>query len=331
MSKNIKFNLICDDQPVRTLEDLQNNFSIEDMLDYYKNQLLHRWLDVHGYAEELKKVKAIVSEKPIEIIKELVKIFDVDKDDKKVEESIYILDYLEERKRKYSIYRKENYKSKNIIKDYATGYRQLVEGILNNFDNAAKIKANIAEMTSNYAWALELNHRDLFYLLKDKSPLAIMCLLMNKRSRDYYFPSPRKGLFGHIIDNLANTLQSFGSIDSLEEDREIKEMMYSEEHESDKEEMYQQICKMIITVEFSTNLGENLIRFSGKTDGYWKDIEPKGKKYMIINMGAGDFVRPAGVCGGDLSREEIFNKFVIVDGIDYKSNSQSNWIVYMEV
>lgn len=30
MAKTIKFNLICDNTPVRTIEDLQNNFSIED-------------------------------------------------------------------------------------------------------------------------------------------------------------------------------------------------------------------------------------------------------------------------------------------------------------
>lgn len=49
MAKTIKFNLICDEKPVRTVEDLQNNFSIEDVLDYYRNGLLTRWLKVRGY------------------------------------------------------------------------------------------------------------------------------------------------------------------------------------------------------------------------------------------------------------------------------------------
>ena len=67
------------------------------------------------------------------------------------------------------------------------------------------------------------------------------------------------------------------------------------------------------------------------TDGYWKDLEPKGKKYMIISMGTGDFVRSAGVQGGDLSSSDIENNFVIVDGIDYKSNSEFRELTYMEV
>ena len=33
MAKTIKFNLICDGKPVRTIEDLQENFSIEDVLN----------------------------------------------------------------------------------------------------------------------------------------------------------------------------------------------------------------------------------------------------------------------------------------------------------
>ena len=44
MAKKIKFNLICDGYSTRTIEDLQNHFSVEDMLKYYKNGLLAKWL-----------------------------------------------------------------------------------------------------------------------------------------------------------------------------------------------------------------------------------------------------------------------------------------------
>ena len=80
MAKTIKFNLICDNKPIRKIEDLQNNFSIEDVLAYYNNKLLHRWLEVRDYKEELDKVRAITVDKPIEIIKELIKIFRVTSD-----------------------------------------------------------------------------------------------------------------------------------------------------------------------------------------------------------------------------------------------------------
>ena len=305
MAKTIKFNLICDNKPVRTIEDLCNNFSVEDVVAYFDNKLLHRWLDVRGYEEELDKVKKITIEKPIEIIKELINIFGVVTDEKKIEESIYMMEYLEERKELCSVYEKENYKAKSIIDDYQTGYRQLVDGILENPNDVAKIKANIAEITNNYEWILKLNHRDLFYILKGKSVLAIMCLLMNEKSRSYYLPIKKSNEDGTVVDDISSN--------------------------SDKEYMFKKICSMITEAEFKSDLGEHLITFSGITDGYWKDLETKDKKYMIINMESGDFVRSAGASGGDLGRADILNKFVILDGIDYKSNSAAHEILYMEV
>ena len=305
MAKTIKFNLICDNKPIRTIEDLQENFSIEDILAYYNNRLLHRWLEVRDYKEELEKIRAITADKPIEIIKELIKIFNVISDEKKIEEGVYLLEYLEERKELCAVYEKENYKTKAIIEDYETGYRQLVDGILQNPHDAALIKANISEMVTNYAWILKLNHRDLFHVLGQQSWLAIMCLLMNEQTRKYYLP--------------------------VEEVNEEGILVYDTELNTDKRYMYEKICSMIKESFFRTELGENLKTFAGETDGYWKDLEPKGKKYMIIHMGMGDFVRSAGLSGGDLSREDILHQFVILDGIDYKSNSPTHRLVYMEV
>lgn len=305
MAKTIKFNLICDEKPVRTIEDLQNNFSIEDILNYYNNRLLHRWLSVRGYDLELEKVCAITSTSPMEIIKELIRIFDVSADEKRVEESIYMLKYLDERKELCAIYERENYKAKSIIDDYEAGYRQLVDGILENPNDVAVIKANIAEIVSNYAWILKLNHRNLFYILLAKSALAIMCLLMNEKSRNYYLPIVVTAEDGTTwIDTEKN---------------------------ADKKAMFDFICQMIKQADFATLLEGNLMTFAGMTDGYWKDLEPKGKRYMIISMENGDYVRSAGHSGGDLSSSDILNKFVIVDGVDYKSNSNTHKLLYMEV
>lgn len=306
MAKTIKFNLLCDETPVRTLEDLQNHFSIEDVLDYYNNHLLHRWLRVRGYESELKAVSAISSEDPLEIIRELIRIFHVSANEDKVEEEVYILRYLDERRALCAAYEQENYRTKQIIEDYAAGYRQLVNGIIDHPYDAALIKANIAEITSNYAWVLDLDHRNLFYQLGEKSALAIMCLLMNEQSRHYYLPIEDGGKDGTEV--------------SLDTDTN-----------RDKKAMYNWICEVIKSRDFASCLRGELLTFSGVTDDYWKDLEPKGKRYMIISMGNGDYVRAAGKRGGDLSSTDIQNKFVILDGVDYKSNSSYRVLRYMEV
>ena len=150
-----------------------------------------------------------------------------------------------------------------------------------------------------------MNHRNLFYVLRAKSALAIMCLLMNEKSRNYYLPVEVVGEDGTT---------------SLDTDKN-----------ADKKAMFLSITQMIKQSDFAASLGENLVSFAGMTDGYWKDLEPKGKKYMIISMGDGDYVRSAGQSGGDLSSADILNTFVIVDGVDYKSNSDTRKLLYMEV
>lgn len=305
MAKTIKFNLICDGNPVRTLEDLQNNFSIQDILECYQNRLLHRWLNVRGYTDELGIVSAITTDKPVEIIKRLIAIFDVERDEKKVEEEIYILEYLDEREERHAIYNKGKSKAQNIINDYVIGYNQLFRGILENPDDVAKIKAYIAEMTQNYSLLVQYNYRTLLLKLLDKNLyLAVMCLLMDDTLREYYLP-----------------------IRTYEEGKPYNTFKYG----NDQEAMYERICEMVHRSEFKEKLGENLHSFAGKTDGYWKDIEPKGKKYMVLSIQNNNFVRAAGEAGGDLGFDDVNDLFVIIDGIDYKSNNATHELLYMEV
>lgn len=305
MAKTIKFNLICDGNPVRTIEDLQNNFSIEDILEYYESKLLHKWLDVRGYHAELEKINSIQTKNMLEIIKALIKIFGVDQDDKKIEESVYILEYLKEKEVLYYTYFNAEQNVQQIVDDYHVGYRQLVDEIINNPKDVAKIKAAISEIARQYGWIFQLSHRALFYILKDYSPLTLMCFLMNDYTREYFLPK-------EIVDENGN-------------------ITYDTAENSDKATMYQLLCKMIVSPDFNDDMEEFLLSFSGKTEDYWKDLEPKGKRYMIISMGQGDYVRAAGALGGDLSKTDVENKFVILDGIDYKSNSAARTLRYMEV
>lgn len=328
MAKTIKFNLICDDKPVRTIEDLQENFSIEDVLKYYQNGLLLRWLEVRGYEAEYKKVSEIREIEALEIVKELIKIFDIEADEKKVEEGVYMLQFLEERKELCEAYKQDSFKAQGIIDDYQSGFKQLIDGIIENPNDVARIKANIAELMSGYKWAMDLNHRQLFWELKELSPLAIMCFLMNDEARKYYLPMPVRK------DNVSDEEEKKVNIAAaafVKKEDDSTAVSYDTENNADKRNMYNAICSMLESSDFVSRLGDNLHIFAGVTDGYWKDLEIKGKKYMIISMESGDYVRSAGLQGGDLASTDIENKFVIVDGIDYKSNSSYRQLLYMEV
>lgn len=306
MAKPIKFNLICDNHPVRTIEDLQNNFVVEDVVDYYQNGLLQRWLKVRGYMEQLERVTSISSDKLIDVVAELINIFQISSDKKEVEKSLHMLGYLEERQALYDTYIQGDRELQVLIDNYRWRYNRLVDGILDNPGDAALIKANLAEIAENYEWILELNHRELFYRLKEYSILAVMCLLMNEKTRWYYLPKK----IARESTDVYETIDDMGP---------------------DKAAMYQEICKIIRTLNLQEQLGENCCVFSGATEGYWKDLEPKGQKYMIISMGQGNFVRSSGERDGDLGNHDITCRFLILDGIDYKSNSNTDKLIYMEV
>lgn len=313
MAKSIKFNLISDNIPIRTIDDLRNNFSIEDVLSYYRNGLLKRWLDVRGYDDELKKIEEIKTDDSIEILEKLIEIFKVETEKEIIKKDLYILKFEEERKILLDEYDKRKMKKNSIIADFCSGYDALVESLVDSADDIAKIKAIITELTNEYLWALNLDYRRLFYEMYEKSYLLVLCALMNEKFRNYYLPNTMK-------------------MEDGTERRDIDSS--SPNYDDDKARMYQKIrkiCDVMYDNKLQEKYGEFIKTFNGETDGYWKDIEPAGKKYMVIMMGNGDYVRSAGDNGGDLNYTDVNYNFKILDGIDYKSNSNSRILYYMEV
>lgn len=312
MAKTIKFNLICDGKPVRTLEDLRNNFSIEDIVKYYNNKLLQCWLNVRGYENALKKVEAIKTNDTLKLVKELISIFGMDSNPVSVEENTYILQYKKENEFLLEEYKKIDFKVSTIVDVYHNGYRELIETILENKNDIAKIKAAVKEIIKKYRSLYELDYRRLFYKLLCNAPLAVFVMIMHESMREKYLP-----------------------IITIDEDKyqvsDVDKDSYT--YDSDKRIMYKKLCQLVSSDEDKLYkiLGDNLKSFASVTDGYWKDVEPKGKKYMILKMEAGNYVRNSGEKDGDLGSSVIKYNFVILDGIDYKSDNSSHELFYMEV
>ena len=295
---------------MRTIEDLQENFSVEDMLGYFESGLLLRWLKVRDYKDEYKEVSEISTKDDLEIAKKLIKIFNVETDEKEIAKDVYVLQFLKERNQKISKYDSNRLEIDEIVKNYTKEYADLVKEIMDNSDDISRIKANITEIVNNYKPVLQLNYRELFWKMADRDYLlVIMCFLMNSVTRKYYLDA------GQPENNEENM------------DTTIKK---------DKEKIYEKICSYFEPSASTKGdivkvLGDNVSVFDGKTDEYWKDLEVKGKKYMILGIGTRDKVRAAGEHNGDLSYEDVNNKFPIVDGIDYMSNSITSKLMYMEV
>ena len=120
MAKTIKFNLICDDEPIRNIEKLQEHFSIEDLLKYHKEGLLARWLDVRGYKDKQEQVAGLDKElDEFSKAAELVKIFGMESDESKIKEAVYNLSYEKHKKNELKQYETLNFQ-KSFHKTYMT-------------------------------------------------------------------------------------------------------------------------------------------------------------------------------------------------------------------
>lgn len=312
MAKTIKFNLICDGNSVRTLEDLRNNFSIEDVLEYYKSGLLLRWLKVRGFEDEYKKVKEIEESDDISIIKKLINIFGMEMQESEIEESIYILQHEYKRRALLDRYRNSSNNLDVTMYKHIDGYNRFVNLIINNKDDMSKIKAALKEIDLHYRDVLEIDYRKLFYMLYSKAPKAIFAMLTIEGFRRIYFSGMQNFTF-------------FDKLLSNSKDVYVKTM------KKDKEEIISYIESELNFDDLKKILGSDLKEFHGKTNQYWKDIEPKGKKFMILKMEYKNNVRASGQSGQELFVGDILGKFIILDGIDYKSNSDTDKLLYMEV
>ncbi len=161
MPKTIKFNLILDGKPVRDIEGLQNNFCIDDMLAVYENGLLERWLKVRGFDDYSKKINKI--KKDDGIIKQLIKIFDIEESEKEIMKGIYSLSFWNERKVEIEEWLKKDNAVKQIVADYHNGYNVLKQQIIKHKFDMPFLKQSAKEICDEY---LEIFKIDLTKIVK---------------------------------------------------------------------------------------------------------------------------------------------------------------------
>lgn len=327
MAKTIKFNLICNDKPVRNINNLQDNFVIDDIIEYYHNGLLQRWLKVRGYEEELQSVESIDSAlSDTDIIKKLVEIFDIEVSESKIDEDIYIWTFRKEREKQYTHFEEIEHRRADVLNEYSKGYNEQCSKIFNESNNASEIKGAIKIIMNDYEWLFELNHRYFFYKLLSKGhKLAILCLLMNEKARKYYLPIKTKD--SNYLDVLDINLPS--------------------QKGKDKKDMFNAINNIITELEKDKNntLGGNILRNEIISEDYWTPICEKECKCMILSMKTDDKIRsiskmdvygykiPKGDSCIDVFCDE--NKFMLLDGIEYQTKSHSmastRGLIYMKV
>jgi len=295
--------------PVRNIEGLQENFCINEVLEIYNDGLLLKWLKVRGFTEYLEKLEEIHDSKSV--IKDLIKIFNVVKSDKEIKEAIYALNFWENRKEVLDeLNRKEN-KVRDVVEDYHNGYEKLKLELIEHKSDMSFIKTAVNEICNNYLELFKLDFFAFFQQYKDEFPLVIYSVLMKEELRDLFLNNEflKKDLTKFVLASQTAFNERFKdfydcSSDSVDEVKAAKDYF----HES-----------------------VGLKTFCGQTDGYWKDLEVKNKQVIVLSIPTKTFVRNLGKPDEELSSDDINGNFLILNGLDYKSNNLTANLVYMEL
>lgn len=280
MIKAIKFNLILDGKPVRNLDELRDNFNIEDILTSYRNGSLKRWLETRGLEEELSKLKNIPDD-DVEAAKALCRIFHAKATDEQIEMAAYPFKFRRRELEQLERYTNLEVQRTRIISDYHEGYTKLLLDIEKRSADYPFIKSAVAEMFSRYLGLYMLSAKD-FYERFIKHPLVILAMLANNNMRPL------------IAFDLSRVWQD-------------------------------------LMQEWPDPPPPHIQSFAGETEGYWKDLKPKGTRCLIITMESGNLIRNSGKSGEEIKADEVNGKFPILDGIDYKSKNSYHQLIFMEV
>lgn len=292
MKKAIKFNLVLDEYPVRTLEGLQEHFSIEDMLKYFRNGLLERWLEVRGYEAELEAVRDIDPDDDNKfIIKNFVGIFDIPINYEDVEKAIAILDYLDEANYLNAEYKKNAFAKKQVIDDYHAGYTALIYHMEEHREDMALLKADAIEMEKEYLGLFVLDYKNLYYRLSRTAPRAVFAMITRSAFRRYW-----------------------------NEESADQSIYYDMKKELLSEGMLRQI------------LGNDLkIAICGSQNDEWIHIEEREIKIMVLRMDENLYIREAGETQERWSCQDINGDFRIFNGLEYQCDGGYCELFYMEV
>lgn len=123
--KQVKFNLYVDQQKIRTIDELKENFNIDDLIEWYEQGVLQKWLSVRNYDEYLTSIEAIKTKDIQAQAKSIIEIFNFSEQQAKgaMDSLKYRLNYAQQGEGKTT-------SSKNEIEKYHTRYDEIKKVLL---------------------------------------------------------------------------------------------------------------------------------------------------------------------------------------------------------
>ncbi|MDO9213541.1 MAG: hypothetical protein Q7U23_06875 [Methylococcales bacterium] len=367
MTKAIKFNLLLDKHPVRDLEDLLAHFNLDDLLTAYHSHTLHRWLEVRGLTEELNQLMAIKSADELDIASALCELFQENISEADIKTAVYPLEFRKQQQQQLEQLASQQFNKNAVIKSYHAGYDKLCAEMEEKADDYPFLKAAVNTLWTDYAKLFSVDFDLFFDAFIQISPLTLFTMLANDNYRqsglfDY---EQKEILFSHIpsyyIEKEGEKFNfkkdTNNNWEKITGQKVIVKSIYNVSGKvkikGDNGNEYvggEAIGKILAGLYFYSYTSSDSVEYaiitpvksthpllppykfySGITEGYWKDLQPKGKKCLILSMEQGNFIRNSGKNGEELNANAINEEFLILNGIDYKSNNPDHALIYMVI
>ena len=281
MAKTIKFNLMCDGYPCRNIEDVQEHFCIEDMLEYYESGLLKRWLEVRGFKDELAEVEAIKATEVLQITEELIRIFEILTDEDKVKEAVSLINYQKKRQAANQVNEERGYQSATVISNYVSGYDSIIKEMMKKSTPSKVVQQHINTLATDYQPLFEKNIYTFFTMSLQDRPLVCLNLLYNDHSRKFLVP--KYSTMDEYRSNNAYDVQSlYQEIDEFKENK--KSIFRSIQPNNFPFMLFNSICYSTQYVNYGDLKGlfEGQIKVVNNKSTEKKVFEKRGTRCLIV-------------------------------------------------
>ena len=337
--KPIKFNLMLSfdeggelrEKQISNLEELRDNFYFDNVYQYFLDGILERWLSVRNCTNELEKLKEIKKDKtPSEDnIQKFIEVFfnSLNKDA-----------YFDLIKAKQSYQRSCAFinNQKNNQKDlkvnalkYMDAYDDIANKILEESKNTAKLQQYVNILIDDYYDVFSrYDSQRLLALFFNENPISLLFFILNSKTRGFFKDKPYVNYLNLISSNLIKLNNAISN--------EIKYGADTITSDVVEAGLQQLLFKYLKPVDPNSKIAVDNTIFSTikicnkDTGSSWDDIEPDSNKQFMILAGPQNNVRPYKAQNQELTAEQISN-FPVIRGIEYRSSSNSDPIIYMEV
>ncbi|UKS57865.1 hypothetical protein [Exiguobacterium acetylicum] len=345
--KQIKFNLFLNGEIIRSIEGLRSNFNLDDLYSLYKKGILQKWLDLQGEKIILDNIIRINSDDIETELEGLLTSFGYDSDTTTIEMSSHIYKRIHQKELTDCMTRNSTYDK--VIAQYHIKYEELkvalrelvgknqevfksdrissvseeVEKMKSSSTPQDKAIIGIAEILAaavvNIKYTDEIREKNIVKIRKSFEKIMV---IINGISEHYMrlFELDVYNFFKEFIEDGPIVVMAC----LINED--IRSLMMNHT------KILSILEKTWEKPETLKTLTPYMKKYEGNTEGMWKYLGNPDKKYLVFS------VSKDGMKVGrqldlklELDHQNINGKYLVLDGLTFKSNSDKQFIYYLEV